>query len=173
MGSLFSARDASAPAQDDLVSGYAGNREGLTQGKFVLGERARLVRAKHIHARQFFDGRQAAHDGLLGGEHAGAYRHGDRQDGRHGHGDCGHGEHQRELKRGHHLVAAEKRDEQNQHHQRHGEDDEVVPDFQNRLLKVADRVGFRHQAGGLAEVGVLAGALTTASISPCLTIEPE
>ena len=43
------------------------------------------------------------------------------------------------------LVAAEHRHGDDQDHQRHGDHDQVIADFQHRLLKMADRMGGLNQ----------------------------
>ena len=83
--------------EDDLIGGDAVDAERIAQRQLVLGQRAGLVRAQHVHARQFLDGRQPGHDRLFLGQQARADRHGHRQHRGHRHGNRGHGQHQGEL----------------------------------------------------------------------------
>ncbi len=146
-------------AQDDLVGGDAVHAERIAQRQLVLGQRAGLVRAQHVHAGQLLDGRQAGHDRLSLGQQARADRHRHRQHRRHRHGYRGHGQHEGELQRGEHRVAAEERDDDDQGNQSHREDDQVVADLEHGTLEMADGVRLLHQLRGLAEVGVRTGGV--------------
>ena len=70
-------------------------------------------------------------------------------------------------------IAAEQRHREDQDHQHHRQDDQVIADLQHGALEMADGVRLLHQLGGLAEVGVLTRAIDQCSISPWRTIEPE
>ena len=70
MVSLLSAREASAPLRITSSGGILVQAKGVAQGQLVLGEGAGFVRAKHVHARQFLDGHQLAHDRLFFGQQA-------------------------------------------------------------------------------------------------------
>ena len=145
--------------EDDLIGRDAVHAERIAQRQLVLGQGAGLVRAQHVHARQFLDGRQPGHNRLFFGQQARADRHGHGQHRGHRHGNRGHRQHQGELKRGEHRVAAEERDGNNHRHQSHREDDQVIADLQHRALEMADGVRLLHQLRGLAEVGVRAGGV--------------
>ena len=73
--------------EDDLIGRDPVNCERIAQRQLVLGQRAGLIRAQHVHARQFFDSYQLTHNRLLLGEQARADRHRHRQHRRHGHGN--------------------------------------------------------------------------------------
>ena len=139
---------------DDIV-----DAERIAQRQLVLRQRASLVRAQHVDARQFLDCRQPGHYGLFPGEQTRADRHCHGQHRWHRHGDCGHGQHQGELKRGKDWIAAEERNGNNHSHQGHREDDQVIADLQYRPLEMADGVRLLHQLRRLAEVGVRTGAV--------------
>ena len=139
-----------------MLGGDIVHAERIAQRQLVLGQGAGLVRAQHVHARQFLDGHQAAHDRLFLGEQARADRHRHRQHRGHRHRNRRDGQHQGELQGGEDRIAAEDRDGNDHRHQRHREDDQVVADLQHRLLKMADGVRLLHQFCGLAEVGVRA-----------------
>ena len=94
--------------EDDLIGGDIVHAERIAQRQLVLGQGAGLVRAQHVHARQFLDGHQPAHNRLFPGEQARADRHRHRQHRRHRHGNRGHGQHQGELQRGEDRVAADR-----------------------------------------------------------------
>ena len=83
MVSLFSAREASAPRENDLVGRDAVDRERIAERQFVLGQGAGLVRAQNVDARQFLDGHQATHDRLFFRQQARADRHRHGQHGGH------------------------------------------------------------------------------------------
>jgi len=55
---IFRTRGERSP-QNDLIGRDTVHAERITQRKFVLSECAGLVRAQHIHASQFLNGRQA------------------------------------------------------------------------------------------------------------------
>ena len=139
--------------EDDFVTGDVVHAERLTQRQPVLGQGTGLVRAQHVHARQFLDGRQPGHNRLFSGQQARADGHGHRQYRRHRHGNRGHGQHQCELKHGEDPIAAEKPNDDNHRHQRHGKDDQVIADLQHRALKVADGVRLPHQLCRPAKIG--------------------
>ena len=86
--------------ENDLLGGNIVHAERIAQRQLVLGQGAGLVRAQHVHAGQFLDGHQPAHDRLLLGEQARADRHRHRQHRGHRHGNRGDGQHQGELQRG-------------------------------------------------------------------------
>ena len=151
--SLFSARDASAADKDDLLGGNIIHAERIAQRQLVLGQRAGLVRAQHIHARQFFNCHQPAHNRLFLGEQSRTDRHRHRQHRRHRHGNRRHGQHQGELQRREDRVTSIDRETDDHRHQRHREDDQVIADLQNRFLKMADRVRLLHQLRRLAKIG--------------------
>ena len=67
--------------------------------------------------------------------------------------------HQGELQRVEDRVATEDGDGQDQHHQGHREDDQVIANLQHGTLEMADSVRLLHQLGGLAEVGVRTGGI--------------
>ena len=94
--------------EDDLFGRDIVHAERIAQRQLVLGQGAGLVRAQHIHARQFLDGHQPAHNRLFFGEQARADRHRHGQHRRHRHGNRGHGQHKGKLQRGEDRVAAEK-----------------------------------------------------------------
>ncbi len=121
----------------------------IAKRQLVLGQRARLVGAQHVDAGQFLDRREPADDGLAWPPAAGADRHGHRQHGRHRHRDGGDREHQGELQRGHHRIAAEQRHGEDERDEGNGDDDEIVADLQHRALEVAGRVGLLHQGAVL------------------------
>ena len=77
-------------AEDDLVGRDTVDAERIAQRQLVLGQGAGLVRAQHVHAGQFLDGRQPGHDRFLFGQQAGADRHRHRQHRGHRHRDRGH-----------------------------------------------------------------------------------
>ena len=112
-----------------------------------------------IDAGELLDGREPAYDRLTFGKLARANGHGHRQHGRHGHGDCRDGEHQRELQRGHDGIATEQGDGEDEGHERNGHDDQIVADLEHRALEVADRVGLLDERCGLAEESVSAGGI--------------
>ena len=153
--------------EDDLIGRDAVHAERIAQRQLVLGQGAGLVRAQHVHARQFLDGRQPGHNRLFFGQQARADRHGHRQHRGHRHGNRGHGQHQGELQRGEDRVAAEERDDNDHHHQRHREDDQVIADLQHGALEMADGVRLLHQLRRLAEVGV-----RTRGIHQCARFRP-
>ena len=90
--------------EDHLFSGDIVYTERIAQRQLVLGQGAGLVGAQHVHARQFLDGHQPAHNRLFPGEQARADRHCHRQHRRHRHRNRGYGQHQRELQRGEDRV---------------------------------------------------------------------
>ena len=124
--------------EDHLLGGGSGDREGLAQRQLVLRQRAGLVRAEQVHARQFLDGHQPADDRLPLGEDAGPDRHRDGQYRRHRHRDGRHRQHQGKLEGGNHVVAAEQGHRQDQEDEGDGDDDEEVADLQDGALEVAD-----------------------------------
>ena len=99
MVSSFSAREASAPARMSWSAVILSRQNGSPKRQLVLRQGAGLVGTQHVHAGQFLDGDQLAHDRLLLGEQARTDRHRHRQNRGHRHGDRGHGQHQRELQR--------------------------------------------------------------------------
>ena len=143
-------------SEDDLLGGHIVHAERIAQCQLVLGQGAGLIRAQHIHARQFLDGHQPAHNRLFLSEQVRADRHRHRQHRRHRHRNRGHSQHQGELQRGEDRVATEDRDGNNQRHQGHRQNDQVIADLQNRLLKMADGMRLLHQLRRLAEVGLRA-----------------
>ena len=146
-------------AEDDLVGRDTVDAERIAQRQLVLGQSAGLVRAQHVHARQFLDGRQPGHNRFFFRQQARADRHGHRQHRGHRHGNRGHGQHQGELQRGEDRVAAEERDGNNHRHQSHRENDQVIANLQHGTLEMADGVRLLHQLRRLAEVGVRAGGV--------------
>ncbi len=125
--------------QDDLLGGNIIDAERIAQSQFVLRQRAGLIGAEHVHARQFLDGHQTAHNRLFFREQPRTDRHRHRQHRWHCHGNRSHGQHQRELQRGEDRIATVNRETNDHRHQRHRENDQVIADFQNRFLKMADR----------------------------------
>ena len=83
--------------EDHLLGGDLVHAERIAQRQLVLGQRAGLVGAQHVHARQFLDRHQPGHDRLLLGQQARADRHRHRQHRGHRHGNRGHGQHQGKL----------------------------------------------------------------------------
>ena len=142
--------------EDGLGRGNAIHGKGIAQGQLVLGQGAGLVGAQHIDARQFLNGGEPRHDGFLLRQQTRSHRHGDGEHRGHGHGNRGHQKHQAELRRGQKLVAPEERHGQNQHHQRHGKDDQVIANLQHGALEMADGFDPLHQLRGLAKVGFVA-----------------
>ena len=140
--------------EDHLLGGNFVHAERIAQRQLVLGQGAGLVRAQHVHARQFLDGHQPGDNRLFLGEQARADRHRHRQHRGHRHGNRGDGQHQGELQRGEDRVAAEDREGNNHRHQNHREDDQVIADLEHRALKVADGLRPLHQFRRLAEIGV-------------------
>ena len=147
---------------DDLLGADPFDAEGLTQGQLVHGQGPGLIRAEDINPGQLFDGHQPADDGLFRRQQPGPHGHCHRQDRGHGHGDGRHRQNQGELESGHHPVAAEKGDRQNQDHQHQRQDDQVIADLQHRSLEMAGGVRLLDQLGGLAEVRVLPGGIDQA-----------
>ena len=141
--------------KDRLFPACAVHQERFPESQLVLRQRARLVRAEHIHTRQLFDRGQSTDNGLLPGENARPHGHRDRQDRgqRHRHG--GHGQNQGELERLHHRVAAKESDDQDEDHQDDRDNDEKIANLQDGLLKMADGVGFLDKLSSLAEVRLL------------------
>ena len=146
-------------AEDNLVGRDTVHTERIAQRQLVLGQGAGLIRAQHIHARQFLDGRQPGHNRLFFGQQTRADRHGHGQHRWHRHRNRGHGQHQGKLQRGKDGVAAEQRDGNNHCHKSHRQDDQVIANFQHSTLEMADGVRLLHQLRGLAEVGVRAGGI--------------
>ena len=155
VSSFFRSRGQCA-GEDDLVGGDLIQAERIAQRQLVLRQSAGLVGTQHVHAGQFLDGDQLAHDRLLLREQARADSHRHRQNRGHRHGDRRHGQHQGELQQGEDRVAAvdSKSDDQRDHgHRQH---DQVVADPQHGFLEMADGNRRLHQFRGLAEIGVLA-----------------
>ena len=92
--------------EDELVGCDLIQAERIAKRQLVLGQRAGLVGAQHVHAGQFLDGDQLAHDRLLLREQSGADRHRHRQYRRHRHGDRRHRQHEGELQRREDRIAA-------------------------------------------------------------------
>ena len=137
-----------------MLGGDIIHAERIAQCQFVLGQGAGLVRAQHVHARQFLDGHQPGHNRLFFGQQARADRHRHRQHRGHRHGNRRYGQHQGELQRGEDRVAAEDRKGDNRRHQNHCEDDQVIADLEHRALKVADGLRSLHQLRRSTEIGV-------------------
>ena len=107
---VFRARSERA-VEDGLVRGNTVHGEGIAQGQLVLGQGAGLVRAQHVHARQFLDRRQPRHDGFFFRQQTRADRHGYGEHRGHRHRNRGHQKHQAEFQSGENLVATDERDD--------------------------------------------------------------
>ena len=140
--------------EDKLIGGDLIQAERIAKRQLVLRQGAGLVGAQHVHAGQFLDGDQLAHDRLLLREQPGADRHRHRQHRRHGHGNRRHGQHQRKLQRREDRVAAVECNGNDHRHQNHRQHDEIVADLQHGFLEMADGHGRFHQFRRLAEVGL-------------------
>ena len=116
--------------EDDLLRRDIPHAERIAQCELVLCQGAGLVRAQDVDSGQFPDGHELADNGLFPGESARADRHRDGQHGGHGHRDRGDGQHQGELQRRENRVAPDDGDRDDDRHQRHREDDEVIADLQ-------------------------------------------
>ena len=116
-------------AENDLSGRDAFHAKRLAQRQLVLGQGAGLVRAKHVHARQFLDGHQPADNRLFGCQQPRPHRHRYRQHGGHRHGNRGHRQHQCELQRSGHAIPAEQSDRENQDHQHYRQHDQVIADL--------------------------------------------
>ena len=141
------------------MSSFGGDRiqaERIAKRQLVLGEGSGLVGAQDIHARQFLDRDQLAHDRLFLREQARADRHRHRQNRRHRDGDRRNRQHERELQQGQDRLAAidSKADDDSDQDQR--EDNQVVADLQHGFLEMADGDRRLHQFRRLAEVGFAA-----------------
>ena len=99
IGSWSSSREASAPQRMTSSASTPSTVKGLSRRQLRLGQRAGLVRAQHVDAGDLLHGGELGDDGLLLGQLAGAQRHGDRQDRRHGHRHRSHDQDQHELHR--------------------------------------------------------------------------
>ena len=98
---------------NEFVGRDTRRRLDIAKRQFVLGQRARLVAAQHVHARHLFDRDEARDDRLEGREALGADRHRDGKNRRQRHRDRGDGEDQRELKSFEQRIAAEERGDPN------------------------------------------------------------
>lgn len=145
--------------QDDFLSRSSIDHVGTSQGKLVLRQRARFVRAQDVHAGQLLDCRQPADDGLILGEYPRTDGHGHRKHGRHGHGNGRHSQDQGKLQRFQQRIAAEQGHDENQRYQRHCNHDQKIANFEHGLLKMADRVRNLDQVGRFAKIGCLAGGV--------------
>ena len=141
--------------QDHLVGLDIFHAERIAQTQLVLRQRAGLIRTQHIHPRQFLDRHQPTHHGLFFGEQTRADRHRHGQHRRHCHGNCSHGKYQSKLQGGEDRVAPVNgnANDHGDHNQR--QNDQVIADFQDGALKMADGMGRLHELRGLAEIGVL------------------
>jgi hypothetical protein len=128
----------------------------MAQRQLVLRQGAGLVGTQHVHAGQFLDGDQLAHDRLLLGEQARADCHRHRQNRGHRHGDRRHGQHQGELQQSEDRVAAIDSNTDDHRHHGHRQHDQVVADPQHGFLEMADGNRRLHQFRRLAEIGFLA-----------------
>ena len=142
--------------EDELFGGNPVKAERIAKRQLVLGESSGLVGAQHVHAGQFLDRDQLAHDRLLLGEQARADRHGHRQNRRHRHGDRRDRQHERELQQGQDRLAAIDTEADDDGDQDQREDNQVVTDLQHGFLEMADGDRRLHQFRGLAEVGFAA-----------------
>ena len=142
--------------EDELIGGDRIQTERIAERQLVLGEGSSLVGAQHVHARQFLDGDQLAHDRLFLGEQAGADRHRHRQHGRHRHGDRRHRQHKGELQRREDRIAAIDAKSDDHRHHGHRQHDQVVADFEYGFLEMADGDRRLDQFRRLAEVGFAA-----------------
>ena len=142
--------------EDDLVGCDLAQAEWIAKRQLVLGQRASLVGAQHVHPGQFLDGDQLAHDRLLLREQAGADRHRHRQNRWHRYGDRRHRQHERKLQHGKDRLAAI--DTKSDDHRHHGQrqHDQVVADLQHGFLEMADGDRRLHQFRRLAEIGFAA-----------------
>ena len=143
--------------EDELSGGDCIQTERIAERQLVLSERPGLVGAEHIHARQFLDRDQFAHNRLFLGEQARADRHRHRQDRRHRHGDGRDRQHERELQHGEDRLAAVDSKSDDHGHKDQREDNQVVADLQHGFLEMADGDRRLHQFRRLAKVGFAAG----------------
>ena len=118
-----------------------------------------LVCAQHVHASQFLDRDELAHDRLLLRKQAGSDSHRNRQNCRHCYRDRRHGQHQGKLKRREDRIAAVDPDGDDQRNHGYRQHDQVVADLQHRLLEMTHGNRRLHQLRGLAKIGVFAGRI--------------
>ena len=142
--------------EDELIGGDRIQTERIAKRQFVLGQGSGLVGAQHVHARQFLDRDQLAHDRLFLGEQAGADRHRHRQNRRHRHRDRRDRQHERELQQGQDRLAAVDSKSDDDRHEDQREDNQVVADLQHGFLEMADGDRRLHQFRRFAEVGFAA-----------------
>ena len=76
--------------EDDLIGSNTIDTEWIAQRELVLGQSSGLIRAQHIHAREFLDRRQLSHNRLLFGQETRPDRHRDGEHRRHRYWDRGH-----------------------------------------------------------------------------------
>ena len=155
---VFGSRRECSP-ENNFVGSNAVHGEGIAQRQFVLCERTGLVRAQHIHACEFFNRRQSGDNRFFLRQQARTDRHRHREHCGHGYRDRGNQEHKAEFQRSENLVAAEKRDDQNQHDQRYRQHDQVVTYLQDRLLEMAYGIRLLHHLRGFAEIGIRSGGI--------------
>ena len=159
MVSLLSARDASARIEDDLLGGDIVHAERIAQRQLVLGQGAGLVRAQHVHTRQFLDGHQLAHNRLfLASRRAPTAIVTDSTVGI-ATGMAATVSTRANCKRGEYRVAAEEGDGNDHSDQSDREDNQVVADLEHRAFEMADGVRLLHQLRRLAEVRVRTGGV--------------
>ena len=152
---VFGAR-CQRPVEDEFVPGFAADRDGIAERQLVLRQRPGLVRAQDVDTRQLLDGCEPADDSLPRGKTPCAHGHGHGQNRGHGDGDGRHREHQRELQRGHDLVAPERRHREDERDECDCDNDQVVADLHHGLLEMARRMRLFHERRGLAEEGLAA-----------------
>ena len=138
MGSWSSSRDASAALRMTSSGDVPPRQNGSPKRQLVLGQGAGLVRAQHVHARQLLDRREPADHRLFRRQQPGAHGHGHREHRGHGHRHRGDREDERELQGLEKRIAPKQRHAEDQQDQPTREEDQVVPDLEHRLLKVAD-----------------------------------
>ena len=106
----------------------------------VLGQRAGLVGAEHIHAGQLLDCRQPADDCLAPREGHRAHRERHGEYGGQCDRDCRHRQYEREARDLEERFMAEQRHHDDQHHQRNGDQNEIVANSNHHLLEMAARL---------------------------------
>ena len=121
--------------EDELFGGSRIKAEGIAKRQLVLGEGSGLVGAQDIHARQFLDRNQLAHDRLFPGEQTRADRHRHGQNRRHRDGDRRNRQHEGELQQGQNRLAAINSKAHDDGHQDQREDNQVVADLQYGFLE--------------------------------------
>ena len=139
-----------------FVGGDRIQAERIAERQLVLGQGSGLVGAQDVHARQFLDRDQLAHDRLFLREQARADRHRHRENRRHGDGDRRDRQHEGELQQGQDRLAAVDSKSDDDRHEDQREDNQVVADLQHGLLEMADGDRRLHQFRRLAEVGFAA-----------------